>query len=207
MEFRPFPKLSRWSRNIVITEKIDGNNASIYVSAATEDTTDVLAARFSDTAHGTRECLHLRAGSRTRWITPSDDNHGFAAWATEYAAELFALGVGHHFGEWWGHGIRRGYDQDRKRFSLFNSGRWAKDGAFAMPGQEQAPMCCSVVPVLYSGPNDEEAIADALEGLRTRGSVAAPGFMKPEGIIIFHTASGESFKKTIEKDESPKSAA
>ena len=40
--------------------------------------------------------------------------------------------------------------------------------------------------------------------LRLRGSKAAPGFMKPEGIVIFHTKSGAVFKKTLEKDESGK---
>jgi hypothetical protein len=37
--------------------------------------------------------------------------------------------------------------------------------------------------------------------LKDNGSKASPGFMKPEGVIIFHTANGYLFKKTIEKDE------
>lgn len=41
----------------------------------------------------------------------------------------------------------------------------------------------------------------------TEGSVAAPGFMKPEGIIIFHIQSQLLFKKTLERDEEPKSKA
>lgn len=31
MEFTSFPSISRLSREIVITEKIDGTNASIYI--------------------------------------------------------------------------------------------------------------------------------------------------------------------------------
>lgn len=31
--------------------------------------------------------------------------------------------------------------------------------------------------------------------------------MKPEGIVIFHTAARQMFKVTIENDESPKGAA
>jgi hypothetical protein len=45
-----------------------------------------------------------------------------------------------------------------------------------------------------------------LERLRVGGSVAAPGFMQPEGIVIYHAASRTLFKKTIEKDEQPKGA-
>lgn len=36
------------------------------------------------------------------------------------------------------------------------------------------------------------------------GSVAAPGFMKPEGIVIFHVQGNFGLKKTLEKDEVPK---
>ena len=61
-----------------------------------------------------------------------------------------------------------------------------------------------VVPVLYRGPFDTQAIAGVLTELRACGSTAAPGFMQPEGIVIFHTASLTLFKKTIEKDEQPK---
>ena len=46
-----------------------------------------------------------------------------------------------------------------------------------------------------------------LERLRASGSFAAPGFMNPEGVVVFHTASGTFFKKTLEKDEQPKSMA
>ena len=31
MEFSPFPKIARLSREIVITEKLDGTNASIFL--------------------------------------------------------------------------------------------------------------------------------------------------------------------------------
>jgi hypothetical protein len=31
--------------------------------------------------------------------------------------------------------------------------------------------------------------------------------MRPEGIVVFHTASGALFKKTIEGDEKPKGQA
>jgi len=36
------------------------------------------------------------------------------------------------------------------------------------------------------------------------GSLASPGFMLPEGIVIYHKASKTLFKKTLKNDESPK---
>jgi hypothetical protein len=47
-------------------------------------------------------------------------------------------------------------------------------------------------------------INSVLEDLGVDGSKAVPGFKNPEGIVIYHTASGQLFKKTIENDEKPK---
>jgi|SRR6478735_3581780 len=173
-EFEAFKKIPRLSREIVITEKIDGTNASIYIGEDGE----------------------FLVGSRTRWITPENDNYGFANWAYANEEELRKLGTGHHFGEWWGQGIQRNYSRVGKIFSLFNTTRW-KDAA-------DLPPCCSVVPELYRGDFDTNAIRGVLKELERDGSKAAPGFMKPEGIIIFHTAGNLMFKKTLEKDHEPK---
>jgi hypothetical protein len=178
-EFVPFPKIARLSRDVVVTEKIDGTNAQVHIT----ETGEVLA------------------GSRTRWITPQADNFGFAAWVEANRQDLLALGPGSHFGEWWGQGIQRRYGLNEKRFSLFNVGRWGLDGKDAA----NLPECCRVVPVLYRGPFATGAIDCALATLRAAGSLAAPGFMQPEGVVVFHAASGALFKKTLEKDESPKS--
>lgn len=175
--FEGMPKIARWSREIVVTEKIDGTNAQVFVG---EDGT-------------------IKAGSKNQWLEPfKGDNFGFGRWVHEHADELRTLGPGRHFGEWWGSGIQRGYGLAEKRFSLFNVHRWA-DG-----GKDVRPACCGVVPVLYRGPNDEVAINMALAALRTNGSFAAPCFSNPEGIVIFHTAGGFLFKKTLEKDEETK---
>jgi len=177
MEFTAFQKLPRLSREVIITEKIDGTNASVCI---TEDG-------------------QFLVGSRTRWITPENDNHGFAAWAYSNKEELMKLGVGHHFGEWWGTGIQRRYGIADKRFSLFNTARWSDP--------ETRPACCDVVPVLAAGVFSSPMIEAQILRLQADGSVAAPGFMNPEGIVIYHTAAGISFKKTIDKDEIPKSLA
>lgn len=138
----------------------------------------------------------IAAASRSRLITVDNDNFGFARWVEANRSSLIDLGPGRHFGEWWGSGIQRGYGLKEKRFSLFNSARWT--GC--------APACCSVVPVLYSGPFCTDAVNDVVEHLRVFGSSAAEGFMKPEGVIVWHEAARQMFKVTLEKDESPKGA-
>ena len=193
MEFQGFPKLARWSREIIVTEKIDGTNACILIGDAGEFLT----------------------GSRTRWITPADDNFGFSRWAHEHKDELMQLGPGRHFGEWWGAGIQRKYGLIEKRFSLFNASRWCahdsqpKEIVGADPRivkhQERVPACCGVVPVLYQGSMDPEGIDQSMRYLNECGSRAAPGFRDPEGIVIFHVAAGVGFKKTRKKDGEPKS--
>lgn len=172
-DFIEFPKMPRLMREIIVTEKIDGTNGCVAIG----------------------DDGSIRAGSRSRWITPEDDNFRFAAWVRANADDLRSLGPGRHFGEWWGSGIQRRYGQDRKRFSLFNVSRWA----------DERPACCDVVPVLYRGMFSEGEIDLALTRLRCEGSAAAPGFMKPEGVIVFHIAANMGFKRTIEKDDEPKS--
>jgi hypothetical protein len=187
-EFVEFPKMARLSREIIVTEKIDGTNAQVCVVE--------LDGYPAPGSVWESDGLAIFAGSRTRWITPDSDNFGFAAWVRDNAEELALLGPGSHFGEWWGAGIQRRYGLDHKRFSLFNVDRWGDDAA--------RPSCCHVVPALYRGPFDTAAIDDTLDKLARYGSVCAPGFMKPEGVVVYHTAARTGFKKTIEKDEVPK---
>lgn len=192
-EFNEFPKMARLSREVIISEKIDGTNAQILI---TEDG-------------------QMLTGSRTRWITPQDDNFGFAAWCAAHKDELMTLGVGRHFGEWWGAGIQRTYGLPERRLSLFNVSRWCLHGktpqriATANPRiekrQDVLPPCVGLVPVLYRGIFTTDACEAAIADLRANGSKAVPGFAKPEGIVCFHTAANVGFKKTLEKDEVPKS--
>jgi hypothetical protein len=170
--FQPFSKIPRLSRDIIITEKLDGTNAQVFIS----------------------EEGIIYAGSRNRWLTLENDNYGFARWVEENKTSLLALGPGRHYGEWWGSGIQRGYglEKGEKRFSLFNVHRWSGD---------ERPACCSVVPTLYQGAFVTDAVETALADLRANGSRAAPGFMKPEGVIVFHPQGRIFFKKTVERDE------
>lgn len=70
--FEGFPKMARLSREVIITEKIDGTNAQILIG----------------------EDGSMLVGSRTRWITLEQDNFGFARWVTEHREELLQLGPG-----------------------------------------------------------------------------------------------------------------
>lgn len=177
VQFEEFGKIPRLRRGCVVTEKIDGTNAQVHITDEGE----------------------ILAGSRNRYVTTKDDNYGFARWVEANREALLTLGPGRHFGEWWGSGVQRGYGltKGEKRFSLFNVGRWKEGGL---------PECVGLVPVLYEGPFSSERIDEILERLRTGGSVAAPGFMKPEGVIVYHAAARSMFKVTIEKDEAPKSS-
>jgi hypothetical protein len=51
---------------------------------------------------------------------------------------------------------------------------------------------------------EQVAIEATIETLRAEGSKAAPGFMNPEGVIIYHQAAKLYLKKTLVGDEKPK---
>lgn len=44
----------------------------------------------------------------------------------------------------------------------------------------------------------------ALDRLRAHGSLAVPGFLRPEGVVVYHIAANMGFKVTLEKDEERK---
>lgn len=189
--FTPWPKIARLNRDIVITEKIDGSNACVIV---TQDG-------------------RVFAQSRTRLIEPtkSKDNFGFAQWVKFHEKSLAMLGPGHHFGEWWGIGIQRGYGLSERRFSLFNTKRWTMPGQAEILAEVQVRLPnLYVVPVLYEGPWDTgdgvgaaDSMISYLRGVGSRATVSSPdevGFKPAEGIVVFHKASGQSYKVTLEND-------
>jgi hypothetical protein len=190
-EFVGFPKIARLNRLVTVSEKIDGTNACVFVT----------------------ESGDVFAGSRNRWLTPENDNFGFARWVEGNKPTLLQLGPGRHFGEWWGSGIQRGYGLRSRRFSLFNTLRWAPSDAPVVEAemggdgvakvQERVPEGLFVVPELrrvnFCEMPDPHFY---LDDLRVYGSEAAPGFMPAEGIVVLHTAAGVAFKMTF--DDGPK---
>ncbi len=167
MEFKPWPKITRLEnkRKPVFTEKIDGTNACIVIGD-----------------NGEFACQ-----SRSRFITPDDDNYGFARWAYANIEELSRLGPGYHYGEWWGQGIQRGYGLTEKRFSLFNTRRWGEHNP-------NTPQCCHVVPMLRASDSSE-----VVRFLQQNGSVAAPGWERPEGAVMYEPDTDTCFKIIMDK--------
>lgn len=199
IEFKEWPKTPRLMRNITITEKIDGTNAAIgIVPIDTSTGWDGMDPNVIAVIEGDNGLLGVYAQSRTRLILPGKqtDNYGFAGWVQTHASELVRLlGEGLHYGEWWGNGIQRKYGMPEKWFSLFNTDRF-KD--------LETTLNMSTVPVLYRGPNDTEAIKQALQVLRGFGSCAAPGFMNPEGICVYSQASRTVSKVTLDHNDAGK---
>lgn len=192
--FQSFAKMARFNREVVCNEKIDGTNSQILIP-------DISGELGKDNEGND---IPFLVGSRTRWITPGDDNYGFASWCYANKDELLKLGPGRHFGEFWGQGIQRNYGLKEKRFSLFNVHRWGEERDLKKY-PNPPPSCCLVVPTIWRGLMEELNVGGLIEILKLHGSYAAEGFMQPEGIVIYHMASGTAYKKTIENDATPKS--
>lgn len=167
MKFVKWPKIPRLENEVFhISEKIDGTNACIVISEEGE----------------------VGAQSRTRLITLESDNHGFAQWVYTNAEQLRTdLGSGHHFGEWWGQGIQRGYGLKEKRFSLFN------------PTKKSS--ICSNIPGIASCCQTllHDCIKTNTARLLEHGSFAVPGYMKPEGLVIYGEQSKAYWKVILDK--------
>ncbi len=152
------------------SEKIDGSNGAIVID---------------------EDGVTITVQSRNRIITPEQDNAGMARWVKANYEDLLKLGPGYHYGEWCGQGIQRNYGLKEKRFYLFNSFRWADP--------EVRPACCHVVPVLTTGTDPVNVLERAKIALE-QGSVAVPGFDRPEGIVLFHEPSHHMYKWTFDGD-------
>ncbi len=160
-EFKEWPKIPRWeNETYIITEKIDGTNGCIIIT------------EYGD----------VFAQSRSKILneTKAGDNYGFCKWVNGNKDELLKLGVGYHYGEWWGRGINRNYGLSERKFSMFNI--WHED----------IPECVDKVPVV------EKTLTKALERIKRVGSIAAPGFMNPEGLVLSATQNrGVRYKYII----------
>lgn len=197
--FISFPKLTRFSHDWVITEKLDGSNAQVLIVNNDEAglaNVNPLSFLFSDEETG----LTVMAGSRNKLLDTSKqgDHMGFAKFVQANAKDFVEkLGEGRHYGEWLGLGIQRNYGLPEKRFVLFNTARWE--------GKE-LPDRVDVVPVLAQGYFDDPGLAakQALDLLKEEGSRYAPGFSNPEGVVMLHRPSQTLFKKTFDYDEKGK---
>lgn len=173
VEFKPYPKTPRLANVLCeITEKIDGTNGCILV----DEGYIAAGSRNKLLCERRRAPYSTELSDQTTWH--GSDNYGFGQWVMDNAAELSKLGPGLHYGEWWGQGIQRRYGLTEKRFTLFHSGRY-----MATHGPD-LPSCVSLAPVIYSGHYDPNVVPECVERLKLHGSYAAPGFHRPEGVIL-----------------------
>jgi len=185
--FKPWHKIPRLENEIYhITEKIDGTNACIIIFETSAHYPNELLGVYQD---GDIE-YGILAQSRTTLITPEKDNYGFAKWVQANAEQLIQdLGKGYHFGEWWGQGINRNYGLTEKRFSLFNPTKYSS--------------ICYNVPLVRTLTYTEYENLDWYEGTKKEfiefGSIAAPGYMKPEGLVIYTEKAKTYWKVIIDK--------
>jgi hypothetical protein len=177
--FNKIPRVEKLNSKVTITEKLDGTNAQIAFD----------------------ENGKMWVGSRNRWLQPEGegpkgcDNFGFARWCKENEEELRKLGPGRHYGEFYGRGIGpRGYGLEDRRLALFNTRRWGSHNP-------NTPSCVEVVPVLFEGSTtDLQSLARIfMTELRERGSRHVPGYMDPEGLVVYVHALDSLFKGIIEK--------
>jgi hypothetical protein len=185
MDFIKWPKIPRADRALgcIITEKVDGTNAQI---ARSED---------GDTWY---------FGSRSRWLSLEKDNFNFCWWGHQPGVvnglENIVNPGRRIYGEWFGAGIQRRYGLEGKFFMPFN--HTFEDAIThnpAVKGLNIVP-----VPVLYKGRFEWGRVIEAMDFLDTDGSQVAPGFMKPEGVVVYFPQINCSFKRTFEELSNPK---
>lgn len=168
VEFKEWPKIPRGSdETITITEKIDGTNACIIIENG--------------------EIVGVQ--SRSRLITPDNDNYGFAGWVDRNKDELVKLGDGYHYGEWAGNGIQKNHHNiDGKKLFLFNSNRWRD-------GRDERPAGVECVPVLWEGVKTELTIPMIMDEL---WATAKRDGYHPEGIVVWYHKTKRYEKYTFE---------
>lgn len=182
-EFQKFDKIPRLRTcTLVVTEKLDGTNGQVYVP---EDPRD-----------------KVLVASRNRWIIPGKitDNYSFAEWVEANAEALRRLGPGRHYGEWWGAGIARGYGLTERRWSLFDSSRWTGKLPEGLPSNVHVVPVLGVRQLWNAELGTARIIDEAILQLQLKGSVAAPGYRNPEGIVVRAGYHGQLYKFTLDGD-------
>jgi hypothetical protein len=199
MEFKSWPSIPRMSKEqVTVTEKIDGSNSAVRIRQLElgESADGHVAVVFeNDVFYG------VWAQSRKRMLQPTkeQDNFGFARWVYDNANALVrVLGVGDHYGEWWGKGIQRSYGLQEKAFSLFNAPRWEEVLHHNEPRSEISNLF--IVPMLFRGKLYDLNVPELRQELIDNGSHAQPGF-KSEGMVVYLREVNASYKVLLENDD------
>jgi hypothetical protein len=192
---------------MIITEKIDGTNAQLNIASTPyEDFFEGGLWSIAGEQDGwqylhhpqagyvitdTDQNMMIRIGSRNRWINPDaiagkgSDNFGFAHWAWTNITELSKLGVGRHYGEWYGRGVQKCYPSvTTKAWALFEHQRHIGAYIAMKEGHETAfPSVCELVPLLFKGGYDTNIIELTMASLQETGSLLCNGDAA-EGVVV-----------------------
>lgn len=201
MEFAgKWDKTARWGSPFDITEKLDGTNAAVLIRTR-EGMTDPIPTSDGSNAYVWLDgvCYEVGAQSRTRVISPREDNYGFATWTLNNAHTLVKdLGPGTHYGEWWGSKIQRayGYTDGERFFSLFDVDRYKE-----LRWGDALTEGLDIVPILTEDDEfDCEHLADAEAYLRDYGStVGKVAFDRPEGFVVRWKHNNMRLKYILDK--------
>jgi hypothetical protein len=193
IEFTEFPSIKRMdSIGMSITQKLHGTNAQVYIERLEGDPPIIESEDVNFIKKVDDVIYLLKVGSRTRWITPDNDNYGFAGFIYANAEEFIRkLGPGRHDGEWVGPGINSTEGFTEKTFVLFDFWKW--------PPERALPLRTQVVPVLYNGQADISKVGEVMADLKANGSKAVPGFMNVEGVVV--SLGGTRYKKVFQAEE------
>lgn len=225
-QFRKWSSTPRLHKGLRVYEKIDGTNGCVIVQRVS--LVD-LAVAPKDTAvvmHSSLEFGYwVKAQSRSRIITPGNDNFGFAEWVyTNAWALAHYLDQGYHYGEWFGEGIQKNpLGIEGKRFYLFHAWYWARPEN-ALKLSQSGVKGLGHVPVLHDPDTHGEAtwgtipaIMDDLAwyGTKVEGAQkisdgllydGEPDVMaRPEGIIVWHKDTQQKYKILLDNDSIHKS--
>lgn len=178
-EFRPWRSIERYQGiHVQIAEKLHGTSAQVHVQKQLDGT------------------LKALAGKRTSYVGTTG-HFGFGEFVANNGQALCdSLGEGRHYGEWVGPGVNGQYGLTEKVFVLFNH-------RYHLPKKlaGKLPNRVDVVPVLYDGPYTPTIIGETMDNLKASGSVFAPGFMKPEGVVLFFPQFNTMQKKVFKPEE------
>jgi len=187
--FKKWPSIPRLQNEIFhFSEKIDGTNSCVII----KDYQEAIESGQYWFKIKTLDNYTIFAQSRNKLLTIDNDNFKFAQWVFDNAESLLNLGVGYHYGEWWGKGINTRYSIPEKRFSLFNTSLW---------NNQNKPECCDIVP--YLGTCDintlQEKIQQTKDLLHITGSYVDTNCKNPEGFIIFCELQQQYYKWILDK--------
>jgi len=213
-EFTGWPKIARLNREVICSEKLDGTNSQVKIL---EDGTLLIGSR---TRWITPQDDHF---GFAKWVMEHEQEIRTLGPGSHFG-EWWGSGIQRGYGCAQGERHFSLFNVSRwneERFNALEDERIAREQQKLAPfrrtvelaGQPATrafeiarkpfvtpPTCCEVVPVLYVGPLDTRVVTNIVRDLSIDGSHAKEGFMRPEGIIVYHTAVGLPFKVTLDGD-------